>query len=158
RFLRDKRALGDASRLEVNLVELDYVERARERETAIGERDRARQDFNRLLGLPPLTEVTLEPPVAGGLTYRSLTLMPATMEAVMMERRPDLQAARQEYEQAQQQLRLAYIRRIPWFRFGPAYERDGAAGEGSVNKLGVGIGIDLPIANLNQGEIAKLEA
>ena len=43
----------------------------------------------------------------------------------MVERRPELKAARQEYEQAEQALRLAYIQRIPWFWFGPAYQRDG---------------------------------
>jgi outer membrane protein TolC len=67
-------------------------------------------------------------------------------------------AARREYERAEQSLRLAYIQRVPWFRFGPAYERDVGKEEGAVNKFGLGLGIDLPLANLNQGEIARLEA
>jgi outer membrane protein TolC len=90
--------------------------------------------------------------------YQPLRLAPTVLETVMVDRRPDLRAAQEEYEQSQQALRLAYIQRIPWFRFGPSYERDGGAGEGSINKLGVGVGIDIPLANLNRGELLRLEA
>jgi outer membrane protein TolC len=75
----------------------------------------------------------------------------------MLERRPDLRAAKQGYEQAEQNLRLAYLQRLPWFRFGPAFARDELDGKAQ-NRWGIGLGIDLPIANLNQGEIARLEA
>ena len=152
RFLRDRLQLGDASRLEVNLLALDYAERRRELTAAENAQVRARLDFNRLLGLPPALDVALAPP-GDPLAYRPFTLDPAALESTMVEWRPDLATARQEYEQAEQELRLAYIQRIPWFRFGPAYER-----EEGINKIGIGIAIDLPIANLNQGEIARLEA
>jgi cobalt-zinc-cadmium efflux system outer membrane protein len=157
KFLRDKRDLGDASRLEVNLLELEYVERLREREAIRNEQQKARLEFSRLLGIPPLAEV----PLQGSddvLTYRPFTLTPVALEAVMIERRPDVAAAREDYEKGQQELRLAYIQRIPWFRFGPAYERDGAKGEGSVNKLGLGFAFEIPLSNVNQGEITRLEA
>lgn len=155
-FLRDKRALGDISRLDANLLELGYTEVRRERELIAAERDRTRLEFNRLLGLPPLADVRLEAPAPNAV----VTALPAdadALETFMVDRRPDLQAGRQEYEQAEQSLRLAYIQRIPWFRFGPAYARD-VDSERALNKYGLGIGIDLPIANLNQGEIARLEA
>jgi outer membrane protein, heavy metal efflux system len=155
-FLRDKRELGDVSRIEANLIELEYVETLREREVIAAEQQKARLDFNRLLGLPPTLEVPLQ--VVDGLAYRPLALKPAVLESTMLDRRPDLRAAMQEYEQAEQSLRLAYIERVPWLRLGPAYERDGSAGEGAVNKLGLSVGFEIPIANLNQGEIAKLEA
>jgi outer membrane protein TolC len=157
RFMRDKRDLGDASRLEVNLLELEYTERVRERETIAADHRRARLDFTRLLGLPPAVDVALEQGV-DVLAYRPFTLPPTALDAVMVDRRPDLIAARHEYEQAQQQLRLAHIQRIPWFRFGPAYERDGGPGEGSINKLGLGLMFEIPLANLNRGELMRLEA
>ena len=156
RFIRDKRALGDASRLEANLIELEYVETRREREEIVADEERTRQAFNQALGLPPLAMVPLQSP--SRFAYQPFRVSPAALETVMVERRPDLLAALEEYEQAQQQLRLAHIQRIPWFRFGPAYERDGSAEEGSVNKLGVGVGIDIPLANLNRGELLRLEA
>lgn len=153
RFLRDKRELGDASRLEVNLLELEYVERRRELQAILNEEQRARLEFNRIVGLPPQALVPLQGP--DPLTYRPVVLSPPEqLEPLMVERRPDVAAVRYDYEQVQQELRLAYIQRIPWFRFGPAYSRE----EGTTNEFGIGIGIDLPIANLNQGEIARLEA
>jgi outer membrane protein TolC len=154
-FLRDKRDLGDASRLEANLIELEYFETVREREAIITEDERTRQELNRLLGIPPRTEITLQ---ADDLGSRVLKLQPGVLETVMVDRRPDLRAAREEYEQAQQQLRLAHIQRIPWIRFGPAYERDGSAEEGMVNKLGFGVGFEIPLANLNRGELQRLDA
>jgi len=157
KFLRDKRDLGDASRLEVNLLELEYVERLRERETIQNEQQKARLELNRLLGLPPLVEVPLQG-TSDVLAYRPFVLKPAALEAVLIERRPDVAVARQDYEKGQQDLRLAYIQRIPWFRFGPAYERDGGPGEGSINKLGFGFSFEIPLSNLNQGEITRLEA
>ena len=155
RFIRDKRDLGDASRLEANLIELQYFETVREREAILADEDRARLDLNRQLGLPPRTVIPLQP--SGPIAYRPFMLRTGVLETLLIERRPGLAAARQEYEQAEQSLRLAYIQRIPWFRFGPAYERDVDEG-GVVERLGVSLGIDLPLANLNQGEIARLEA
>ena len=156
RFIRDKRELGDASRLEANLIELEYVETLREREAVIADNERARQEFNRALGLPPLAVVALQ--TVDGLTYRPLRLEPAALEQVMLDKRPDLRAVLEDYEQSQQQLRLAHIQRIPWFSFGPAYEREGGPGEGTINKLGFSLGIDIPLANLNRGELIRLEA
>jgi outer membrane protein TolC len=118
------------------------------------EDERALGDLNRLLGLPPRGNLVLQ---GDDLTYRGLRLNPGVLENVMVARRPDLQAAREEYEQAQQQLRLAHIQRIPWFRFGPSYEHDGGE-EGTVNKLGLGVAFEIPLANLNRGELQRLEA
>jgi outer membrane protein TolC len=154
-FLRAKRELGDASRLETNLIELEYFETLREREAILREETRVRQELNRVLGLPPLTDVVLQ---GEDLTYRALRLHPGVLETVMLDRRPDLRAAREEYEQAQQRLRLAHIQRIPWLSFGPAWQRDGSAGEGFINKLGVGVGFEIPLANLNRGELMRLDA
>ena len=157
KFLRDKREVGDASRLEANLIELEYFETLREREAILAEEERARLELNRLLGVPPRAVLALQPGT-GPPTYREFTLQPAALEVVMINRRPGLSAAKAEYEQAEQNLRLAYIQRIPWFRFGPAYERDVEGGGGTIDKFGLSLGIEIPIANLNQGEIAKLEA
>lgn len=155
-FVRDKRALGDASSLDVNLVDLEHAETLRERETFLNERDRARLTLNRLLGLPPLYPVQLE---AGQdpIAYRAFALENDALGLLLLAHRPDLLAAKEEYEQAEQSLRLAYLQRWPWFRFGPAYSRDEIEGQAG-NRWGLGLGIDLPLLNLNQGEIARLEA
>jgi outer membrane protein TolC len=157
KFIRDKRDLGDASRLEANLIELEYFETVRERVAILSEEERARLELNRLLGLPPRLVLPLQPgPVP--MTYRAFGLEPNVLETTMIDRRPGLAAAKEEYEQAEQSLRLAYIQRIPWFRFGPVYEQDAEPGGSAVNKFGLSFGIELPLFNLNQGEIARLEA
>jgi outer membrane protein, heavy metal efflux system len=155
-FIREKRQLGDVSSLDVNLVDLEFTSIVREELAARNERDRARLELNRLLGLPPRLEFRLQ--IAGDpLAFRSFRIDLETLERSSMAHRPDLRALKQKYEQAEQSLRLAYIRRWPWFRFGPAYSRDEIDGEAG-NRWGVGLGVDLPLANQNQGEIARLEA
>jgi outer membrane protein TolC len=155
RLMREKLGAGDANRLEVNLVELDYTERLREQVAIRNERDRARLALNRLLGVPPATEVRLQD-TRHLSVYRAWDLDPRALESAMVERRDDLRAAKHEYEQAEQALRLAYIQRIPWFSFGPAYQRNPQ--DEHMNGIGIGLTIDLPLLNLNQGEIARLEA
>jgi outer membrane protein TolC len=155
-FVRDKRQLGDASSLDVNLVDIEFAQILREELTLTNARDRARLELHRLLGLPPLTELKLQ--TSGDpLAHAPFTLDDAALERAFLAHRPDLLAAKEEYEQAEQSLRLAYIERWPWFRFGPAYARDEIDGKAG-NRWGLGLGIDLPLANLNQGEIAILEA
>jgi len=155
-FVRDRRQLGDASILDVNLVDIEFAQVLREELAVTNERDRARLELNSLLGLPPLLEVKLQT-TGDPLAYVPFDIDPSAMENALLTHRPDLLAAKQEYEQAEQSLRLAYIERWPWFRFGPAYARDELDGEAG-NRWGVGLGIDLPLANLNQGQIAILEA
>lgn len=157
KFFREKRELGDASRLDLNLVNIEYAQALRQREVTVSERDRARQSLLQLLGLPPLYELSLKEQ-SDPIAYKPFQLELVALESLMIERRPQLAAAKQEYEQAEQDLRLAYIQRIPWFRLGPSYERESGGGEGTVNRLGAGLGLDLPVFNWNQGAIASLQA
>jgi cobalt-zinc-cadmium efflux system outer membrane protein len=157
KFFQEKRELGDASRLDVNLVNVEYTQALRQREVTISERDRAQQSLLQLLGLPPLYELSLKEQ-SDPLAYKPFHLEPSSLESMMVQRRPQLAAAKQEYEQAEQDLRLAYIQRIPWFRLGPSYERESGEVEGTANRLGAGLGLDLPLFNWNQGTIASLQA
>jgi len=155
-FVRDKRQLGDASNLDVNLVDLEFAQVLREELALTNERDRVRLELNNLLGLPPQVELKFQTG-ADPLAYSPFNLDAAALERAFLEHRPDLLAAREKYEGAEQSLRLAYLQRWPWFRFGPAYSRDELNGQAG-NRWGVGLGIELPLANLNQGEIAIREA
>jgi outer membrane protein TolC len=155
--LGERLRLGDASRLEANLLELDLADRLREEIAIANEYERAQRALNRLLGFPPQLPVALQDG-AGALAVRPVDLAPRALETAMIDRRPDLAAARQEYEQDERSLQLAYIQRIPWFRFGPMYQRDGEPGAGNFNRFGLAFTFDLPLANLNEGEIARLEA
>ena len=122
-FYQEKHKLGDASRLDLNLAQLAYGDAAREQRIIVNEFGKAVQDFNRLLGLPPLYEMTLRTPVAD-LEYRPVKADLSTLETQMLDQRPELHAAKQEYEQAEQAVRIARYERWPWFQLGPAFRRE----------------------------------
>lgn len=156
-FIRDKRSLGDATDLDTSLADVEHASALQSRELAVGTLERARQQLNALLGLPPLTELELK--TGDQLPEPDLAkLEPARLETLMLEHRPEIAAARSQYAQSEQKLRLACLASWPWFSFGPRYERDAGNGSSSITKLGVGAAFDLPIFNSNQGAIASLRA
>lgn len=122
-FYEEKQKLGDASRLDLNLVRLAYADAVREHQNIVNESGRASQALNRLLGLPPLDKVVLRDP-ASSLAYRPIKVDLPALEILMVDQRPELRAAKQEYEQAEQAVRIARYQRWPWFRLGPAYRRE----------------------------------
>jgi outer membrane protein TolC len=156
-FYEEKQKLGDASRLDLNLARLAYGDGAREQRTIANEFGRAFQELNRLLGLPPLYEVTLHTPAAN-LEYRRVSADLTTLEAQMLDQRPDLQAAKQEYEQAEQAVRIARYEKWPWFQFGSSYRREETEGGRIANWFGPVFGLELPVFNFNRGAIMSAEA
>jgi outer membrane protein TolC len=156
-FYEQKQKLGDASRLDLNLARLAYGDAAREHLAVLNESARASQDFNRLLGLPPLYNVALRSP-ATELEYRAISLDLPGLETKMLDERPELRAAKQEYEQAEQAVRIERYEKWPWFRLGPSYRRETNDRGGMSNWLGPGFVLDLPIFNLNRGPILTAEA
>jgi outer membrane protein, heavy metal efflux system len=149
---RDKEILGDATRLDINLVEIDYLASLREFELESAQIPQAEQTLFRGLGFPPNAVDRIED--VSALEYRPVALNASELESLLMERNSGLAAKKHVYEQSEQNLRLAYIQRVPWFRFGPGFERESGGGEATTDRLGLQLGIDLPIFNFNQGEIA----
>ena len=156
-FYEDKFRLGDAPRVDLNLARLSYGDAIREQRSVINEASRALQQLNRLLGLPPTYGTVLRAP-AETLEYKQVTTDLSSLEQLMLGEQPDLQAAKQEYEQAEQSVRVARYQRWPWFRLGPAIDRNDVEGNDLTNKVGFGFALDLPIVNFNQGEIRRSEA
>ena len=99
-----------------------------------------------------------------GGSHTTLTLTLETPEVdlsrlatLIGDHRPELRQTRAVYRAAEGRLRLAYQRRWPWLSFGPNYQR-AELEDRARNNWGIGVGIDLPLFNQNQGEIQKLEA
>jgi len=156
-FYEDKYKLGDAPRLDLNLARLSYGDALREQRAVISEAGRALQGLNRLLGLPPTYPTILKAPLET-LEYRPISADLASLEVQMLAEQPELQAVKQEYEQAEQSVRIARYQRWPWFTAGPALDRADVESGRLISKLGLGAGLDLPIVNFNQGEIQRAEA
>lgn len=75
------------------------------------------------------------------------------MRQIALQRRADIRGGLAEYEAAQAALQLEIARQYPNLRLGPGYQYD--QGE---NKWSLGLGLELPIFNQNQGPIAEARA
>ena len=80
-------------------------------------------------------------------------LASAEMRRVALQSRPDILGALAEYAASQAALQLEIARQYPDVRLQPAYQYD----QGD-NKWTLGIVVDLPILNQNQGPIAEAKA
>lgn len=156
-FYEEKQKLGDASRLDLNLARLAYGDAAREQRTIVNESGKAFQELNRLLGLPPLYELTLRT-AAANLEYRPVKADLTSLETLMLDQRPELQAAKQEYEQAEQAVRISRYQRWPWFQLGPAFRREETEANRAVSEIGPAFGLELPIFNFNRGAVMSAES
>lgn len=151
--LAQRRALGDASDLDVATIsaEAAAAERTlREATAAVASRTRA---LNRLLGLPG----DLRLPVAGSgeplAMIDAASVVPADLGPAVLTGRWDLVAAQAAYERAEHELRLAISKQYPALRIGPSASRDG---EGTT--IGGALALELPIFDRNQGGIRAAES
>ncbi len=81
------------------------------------------------------------------------TLESAEVRGRALRRRADILALLAEYAAGQAALQLEIAKQYPDIRLGPGYEYDQGA-----HKWGLGVGVDLPLLNRNEGPIAEAEA
>lgn len=148
-----QRALGETNDLDVAQATWESAEAAAAVRTAQAEVERGQQQLNRLLGLPPQTDLTLtgagEP-----LVWSPPALLPAAdLGAAVLDGRWELTVAKERYVRADAALRVALAKQYPSLRLGPALSHDDT-GTG----VGIGASLDLPIFDRNQGGIRAAEA
>lgn len=110
-----------------------------------------RSELNRAIGLPPGTDVMLvDEPIPSNL------VPPASQEliAALSGRRLDLLGLKMGYESQEQTLRAAVLEQFPKINLGFNAARDTS----NVRTFGVGVTIDIPIFDRNQGVIATEKA
>ncbi len=152
--LKARLAAGEVSEPDVTLASVDYDRTlllAREGKSriidaraniasAIGVPVKALEGIRFSLGLfrtpPPRNSFSLP-----GLRRKALT------------NRPDILEALAQYEASQSRLQLEIAKQYPDIHIGPGYRYD----QGQ-NKWGLGISLELPVMNHNQGPIAQAEA
>lgn len=84
---------------------------------------------------------------------RAAQLSSIELRRLALQTRPDILAALQEYAAAESALQLEIARQYPDLRIAPGYEYD----QGD-SKWSLGLTVDLPILNQNQGPIAEARA
>jgi len=111
----------------------------------------ARVTLRQLLGYQSVTD---DFDVKGTLVHTKPSLTMADLEKKALESRPDLQAARTGVTLANDTVSLAFGNRARDWSWGGDYsfQSPGQAG------LGLSFGVDLPIHDRNQGEIARSQA
>jgi cobalt-zinc-cadmium efflux system outer membrane protein len=114
------------------------------------EAESARQELNRVLGLPPGEQLRLDTDIATARTPGNPDFLFESAE----HDRLDLLALRTGYESQETKLYRAVLGQYPRFRLGLNTARDT---EG-VHTYGISISLDLPLFNRNRGAIAIEEA
>lgn len=150
-LVRTQRRIGEGTDLALSATELDLAEARRDLRQALAERDVARRELNRLLGLPPQYVLNLN-----GLGQPlPVTVFEDVVDEELDRRllagRAELRAKQAAYRQAEQELRLAVLDQYPRLGLGPSFERE-LEGDAS---LGLGLSLELPLLNRNQGAIAE---
>lgn len=153
-LVRTQRRIGEGTELALSATELDLAEARRELRKATGERDVALRDLNRLLGLPPDYAMNLN-----GLGQPlPITIFEDVSDEELDRRllagRLELRAKEAAYRQAEQELRVAVSEQYPRLGLGPSFERE-LEGDAS---LGLGLSLELPLLNRNEGAIAEKRA
>ena len=144
---------GEISVMEANLAEIE-VGRARARVlSARREATSARLELGRLVGAAPSDELRVEAEVPAAPPVEALD--PDVLMAAALERRPDLAAASTAVRQAETLTRLARREAIPNLRIAALAEREQAGGE---PRIGIGVGLPLPLWDRNQGLVARRRA
>jgi len=151
RLMRQKIQAGAASTLEAQHQTILLQKARLELAEAQRQQAQSRADLAAALGVPlrALEAISVAPPA---------TALPASVEQLSspqvrmaaLTNRADLRAALADYEAAQAALQLEVARQYPDVKLGPGYEYD----QGD-NKIGLRLGLDLPILNRNEGPIAE---
>lgn len=153
-LVRQRRKLGEGTDLEVSVAELERVEVRRDQRRAQSLLDAERQDLNRLLGLPPAYDLRLSDSGRPLAVTIFDDLSDDDLDRLLLAARPELRAKEAAYRGAEQELWLAVLGQYPKLGVGPSFERELDGGK----SLGLGLSLEIPLLNQNQGEIAEKRA
>jgi outer membrane protein TolC len=153
-LVRQRRQVGEGTELDISVSELELAETRRDLRQAQGELEAQQRLLNRLLGLPP--DYALRLSEAGQpLTITVFEdLADEELDRRLLQGRFDLRASEAAYARAEEELKAAILRQYPRLRLGPAFQRE-LEGDAS---LGLGLSLELPLFDRNQGEIAERQA
>ncbi len=154
RVLERRLTMGDVSRPEVDLAQIDLANTRLAVRAGEGRVEQSRIALAAALGVPASATDAMrlswpgldEPPVAESLTT-------AAMRRATVLNRLDVRQTLAEYAAAEAALRLEVARQYPDVHLGPGYVFE----EGD-NKFQIGFSVALPILNRNEGPIAEAEA
>ncbi len=153
-LLKERLAVGEVSEPDVMRSSIDYdhaLVLAKEAHSRLVE---ARAKVAGAIGVPLAALDGVEPRVGIFETPPPLEDLPlAGLRREALTNRADIMEALSRYSASQSRLQLEIAKQYPDVHIGPGYIYD--QGE---NKWGLGISVELPVLNRNQGPIAEAEA
>ena len=152
RLLEGQLAAGAVSSYELTQARLTLTTARLARQDATGQVAQARVQLAGALGLPLRALEGVEFSFAGLDQFpQELTTPEVRRDAIL--NRADLRGALAEYAASQSALQLEIAKQYPDLHLGPGYELDQTD-----NKWSLGVSLDLPILNHNEGQVAEAEA
>ncbi len=143
--------MGQATELQLSAVASTYAQAHQRQMEVEGQARKAHLQLKQALGLPPETEIHLQPvPMPEYFSVRPAVIL----EKELLTWRLDLLALQQGYASQEAQVRSAILQQFPKISLGLAQARDNS----NLYTLGFGLSIDLPIFDRNQGIIALQRA
>jgi len=116
-FFKTAREVGGATAIQESLAGIELASLEQERVRLEGELQTARQELNKLLGLPPDTDIEPETP-ANPFVVAEAGLDVTQLVEQAVQQRPDLQQLLALYRAAEEELRLEIARQWPQLTIG----------------------------------------
>jgi len=152
RLLEGQLAVGAVSSYEVTQARVTLGTTRLARQDATGQSAQARVQLANALGLPLRALDGIEFSFAGLDQFpQDLTAPEVRRDAIL--NRADVRGALADYAASQSALQLEIAKQYPDLHLGPGYELDQTD-----NKWSLGVSLDLPIMNHNQGPVAEAKA
>jgi outer membrane protein TolC len=155
KLLQQRFDLGEISRPELTVAQIALNKTQLDLSEAQSRKSDARSHLAEALGLSEAAldgedlDFDFSPPDANALTS-------ADARTLALRSRADILGALADYAAAEADLRLEIAKQYPDLRFGPGYAwNNGNAGD---NQWSLGLTLELPILDQNQGPIAEAEA
>jgi len=152
RLLEGQLAAGAVSSYEVTQARVALTTTRLARQDAIGQSAQARVQLASALGLPLRALDGVKFSFAGLDQFpQNLTAPEVRRDAIL--NRADVRGALADYAASQSALQLEIAKQYPDLHLGPGYELDQTD-----NKWSLGVSLDLPVLNHNQGPVAEAMA
>jgi len=146
---------GEIARTDLTNVEHEVVRVRTERSRALADAADAQARAAAAIGVPvsALADLALVPPMGLEPDGHVPAVDPGAARRQALCRRADLLELLQRYEASQAALQLEIAKQYPDVHLGPGYQYD--QGE---DRWGIGVTVELPVLDRNQGPIAEAEA
>ena len=152
RLIKGQFEAGAVSSIDVAQVRIAVDTTELSRQDAIGQLQQGTAQLAGILGLPTRSLDGIQ------FDFAELSKLPLTLTAPQIRRdavlnRADVRAALAQYAASQSALQLEIAKQYPDVHLNPGYELDQTD-----NKWSLGVTVDLPVLNQNQGGIAEAKA